>query len=87
MNVRLTVASEFEADPLLSLEFAEADAPNQRAPNYLPTPDEIRAWCAEIQAGWSDHERCIRSGSPAHELDVEAGAPYARAAAIISPVN
>lgn len=27
-----------------------------------PTPEEIKAACAEIQAGWSDHERRVRAG-------------------------
>lgn len=24
---------------------------------YMPTPEEIRAECAKIQAGWTDEER------------------------------
>lgn len=27
-----------------------------------PTPEEIQAACAEIQAGWSEHERRVRAG-------------------------
>lgn len=34
-----------------------------------PTPEEIKAKCAEIQAGWSEHERRMRAGkSGAYEL-------------------
>ncbi|MBW3539738.1 MAG: hypothetical protein KY476_05660 [Planctomycetes bacterium] len=29
---------------------------------YIPTPDEIRAECALIQAGWSERERWRRAG-------------------------
>lgn len=29
---------------------------------YLPTPEQISAACAEIQAGWSSHEHQQRQG-------------------------
>jgi len=32
--------------------------------NYLPTPDEIRRGCAEIQAGWSAEVEAARRYNP-----------------------
>jgi hypothetical protein len=29
---------------------------------YEPTPEQIRAACLEIQADWSESERCNRAG-------------------------
>lgn len=69
MNPTLNIEMDIEADSLLSREFADADAPNQRAPNYLPTPAEIRELCAGIQAGWSDEERYLRARGSTHEPD------------------
>ncbi|MBX3444138.1 MAG: hypothetical protein KF774_17165 [Planctomyces sp.] len=34
---------------------------SEQRPPYEPTPAEIRAACAEIQAGWTDAERRRRS--------------------------
>lgn len=40
----------------------------QTSPYYVPTPEEIRAACAEIQAGWSDEERAKRAGQTREPL-------------------
>jgi hypothetical protein len=31
-------------------------------PHYLPSPEEIRQKCLEIQEGWSETERARRAG-------------------------
>ena len=36
-------------------------APGQ-APNYVPSPEEIRAACLAIQATWTPRERRVRAG-------------------------
>jgi hypothetical protein len=39
---------------------------------YLPTPDEIRAACAEIQAGWEDeHEHRVIKNPEARIIGTE----------------
>jgi len=30
--------------------------PNEKAPHYTPTPEQIAAECARIRAGWTPHE-------------------------------
>lgn len=37
-------------------------------PRYLPTPDEIRQACIQIQAEWTDEERIYRRTAAAAEL-------------------
>lgn len=40
---------------------AGPETPNARPkPDYLPTPEEIRAACLRIQSTWSDEERLRR---------------------------
>lgn len=49
-----------EAETVDDLEETDDELEERRAV-YLPTPEEIRQACLEIQAGWSDAERERRS--------------------------
>lgn len=47
--------------PLPDFEAREHELSDSRA-EFIPTADEIREACAEIQAGWSKAERLSRAG-------------------------
>ncbi|WP_010581922.1 hypothetical protein [Schlesneria paludicola] len=61
---RLTIDAEwFWSDP----ESAEEPSTiSSGQPEYMPTEEEIRAACLEIQAGWSERERMKRGNTLAH---------------------
>lgn len=46
-----------QTSPRPEAELCDDDRENM----YLPSPEEIRAACAEIQAGWTESERMRRS--------------------------
>lgn len=60
----LAMADHAERDLLL------AQSEQLGIPNYLPTPEEIRALCAEIRDGWSAQEEMARRVmGPPREVD------------------
>ncbi len=46
----------------LALPGAEQSPADDRNGYFVPTPEEIKAACAQIQATWSPRERRIRAG-------------------------
>lgn len=53
----------------LNRDDGEVAEHEQRTATYVPTPDDINAACADIQASWSDDERERRTTSPTKAVE------------------
>jgi len=59
---RLVALWEGDSDQEKSQQTDDAASRQPRRPDYEPSPEAIRSALLEIQAGWTDADRLLRSG-------------------------